>query len=81
MREAVVRWMPEGVTPIEGDFDNPGTTSGGGPLEIERFAEGRLALARARFDPVRSGMRAWVKDGGRIYSPEEIAGVTDADRT
>lgn len=78
MREAVVRWMPEGVSPIEGDFDNPGTTSGGGPLHIERFPEVRMAFARAKADPIRDGMPAWVKCGERVYAPDEIGNGPDA---
>jgi hypothetical protein len=78
MREAVVRWMPDGVRPIEGDFENPSTTSSGGPLHMERFSEVRHAFARAKNDPVRDGMSAWVKCGERIYSPDEIGNGPDA---
>ncbi|QZO01654.1 hypothetical protein [Chenggangzhangella methanolivorans] len=72
MPDAIVRWLPEGTVPTEGDFRDTVITPGRAPVQLERCANGRMALARARFDPVRDGMRAWVKDGDRIYAPDEI---------
>ena len=72
--DAIVRWLPEGAVPTEGDFRDTITTPGGAPVHLERCTDGRMAIARARFDPVREGMRAWIKDGDRIYAPDEIEG-------